>query len=74
MTPEEHIPLLVHFLEREVMRLPCLNPKKVRHRSIATARLPWQQPTIRLPVASSKMCQHRCGWAPDRQNDFSLIV
>jgi hypothetical protein len=29
ITPEEHIPLLVHFLEREVVRLPCLQPKKV---------------------------------------------
>jgi hypothetical protein len=30
ITPEEHIPLLVHFLEREVVRLPCLQPKKMR--------------------------------------------
>jgi hypothetical protein len=29
VTPEEHIALLVHFLEREVVRLPCLQPKKV---------------------------------------------
>lgn len=31
VTPEEHIPKLVHFLEQEVVRLPCLQPKKVRH-------------------------------------------
>ena len=29
VTPEEHVALLVHFLEQEVVRLPCLQPKKV---------------------------------------------
>lgn len=30
VTPEEYIPKLVHFLEQEVVRLPCLQPKKMR--------------------------------------------